>query len=742
MTTYSILRRNRRAGEARDITLIGCAAALLAGMATGAQALLLVSNIWQSPPAQGTMPDLLPWAAAMSIPDDRDRSLYLLGILLSSALGSVSVWAYCRPAGQWIDKRMTSLAGYALEHHLLLLVPPVSLATQWVIVFLEPSLGAFVLSATVSVFVLLADAAAVGIEWLLAAPLDPDPGPAAAATHAEIASNCGRSGWFQLPSRGFPGLIPAVGHTIAVLAVVILLYVPDYRSLTGQFLDFSGFHHWDFFAVAPTHAYLQGLTPVLESVTQYGLGIPVILGNVFKVTGNFSYVSLIWLSMVLVICYYVGLYFLLWRLLGHFRWSVIGLILALVLQQFAGTPSDEVLLMAPSSTILRAPLDVAVFITLALHSRHLRWRYLALGGVLVGLATFWETDTGFYLYAGYVAYCTFLLIDRLSSAGCRGRTPLGAWLAATSVPPLVFACLVLLAVGGNALDMVFWQRFLEPMRRFSSGFGMLPMPSLQITSLPAYLAPAVYVASCVAALASATRLVNWRWEGRYLMGSVGAYGLTLYNQYIGRSHAWNWYHVSIPLVILLTLWAYLLHRKDVPGFRGHHYPTIMLCALLVLVAFDPWVRAYPNVLANAASTGGTVWDVPGAGFRTLTSASPNQGTAMEAVERIQRLIPPGGRVLILSDLDTLYYVLADRRPLTRFVPLYPQVTTQREVDEVLLALSADDVRYVFTEPCRGLGRIESPWCSEFQSAVLPFIERQFTCVERTGGLSVWQRVVD
>jgi len=297
--TYPTLRRNRQDGGARDLTLIGFTVALMAGLASGAQALVLVNSLWQPPPAptQATGLGLLPWAVELVVADGRDRLLYLAGILLTSVLGFASLWAYCRPAGFWSSKCGPAFARLARERHIPLLVPTAILAVQWAIVFLAPNLAPLVLSAALSVFLLLADLVGLGIAWALPR----QPGPAAAfgaklqhASENDQGDGLSRpapsaSGWRRLTGLASSGFGRAAGHAAALLATVLLLYVPDHRPLAGRFLEIDGFHHWDSFAVAPTHAYLQGLTPVLEFVSQYGLGIPVVLGSVFKITGNFGY---------------------------------------------------------------------------------------------------------------------------------------------------------------------------------------------------------------------------------------------------------------------------------------------------------------------------------------------------------------------------------------------------------------------------------------------------------------------
>jgi hypothetical protein len=272
---------------------------------------------------------------------------------------------------------------------------------------------------------------------------------------------------------------------------------------------------------------------------------------------------------------------------------------------------------------------------------------------------------------------------------------------------------------------------------------MLPMPGPAAATLHVFLTPALYVFACVLGFAAALRLTARPWPEGYLLAALGGYGLMLYHQYVGRSHPYNWFHVCIPAVILATVLGCLLlrsrARRWAPGTaRGRAVaaaPAVIMAATLVLLAASPSVRAYPGLLSGRWSVPGILWDLPGAGFRTDPATAGDVARVRTIVQRITDTVPAGEPVAILSEWDGLLYVLADRRPFCRLVPLYTAVNREDQVDEVLAALAAPPLRHVFLE--RGLGPFE--WSRDLPPVLFARVARDFDLVDRVENFEVWRR---
>ncbi len=651
-------------------------------MLVGALALLVVAGLRVDEGADPLVGHLSPWAQPLAQADERDQFLYHAGILLTALFGFTGAWVCARLARA-----------------------PQRVAAE------RP------------------------------------------ATRRPSRVRGGRDGVGAADAKVFAPVprswTPVLLHLFIVTAVVLLLYVPDYRAMAGRFLTAEQFHHWNFFAVMPAHAYLSGLTPALESYSQYGVGLPVIIGNVCRGLGDFSYATVVWVGMTYGVLYFVALYALLWVWLREWQWSVAGIAFAVLLQQFCGLSRPMVLWQYPSSTVLRSPFDVWLLLVLAWHLRRRAWAALAVGGLLVALAMFWETDTGLYLAGGYFAYCAFWGVDDLITRGW-SRVTAYRYLAAPAIVPLVFFLLLWWSVGQAIFTVLFWTRFFEPLRLFHAGFGMLPMPPLRVATLHLFLTPAVYVFACVLALAAALRLSPPPWREGYLLGAVGVYGLGVYHQYVGRSHPWNWFHVSVPLVIVATVLGSALQRSLgvrlrerapqsagwLATIRGMELVPVVLMGLGgVLLVAAPTVRSYPGVLSGGWSASGVLWSMPGAGFRTRPSTLAFRDRVAAVVTRIQQAVPANEPVAILSEWDGLLYVMANRRPFSRFVPLYPAAVLDAHVDEVFAALASPRLRYVFLDQEEGRER----W-SKYQPALFSSrLAGDFELVDQVKSFQVWRR---
>src|SRR5262249_50593701 len=131
---------------------------------------------------------------------------------------------------------------------------------------------------------------------------------------------------------------------------------------------------------------------------------------------------------------------------------------------------------------------------------------------------------------------------------------------------------------------------------------------------------------------------------------------------------------------------------------------------------------------------GVDWDFPGAGFRAVDS-QPAHDMLDAVAERIRQLVPANEPVAIFSQFDGLLYVMAERRPFSRFVPVYRAPVLDDQVEEVLDALRHPTLHWVFYD-----GAPQTMW-----SAVLvPQLVRRLTLadferVDTVQQFEVWHR---
>jgi hypothetical protein len=315
-------------------------------------------------------------------------------------------------------------------------------------------------------------------------------------------------------------------------------------------------------------------------------------------------------------------------------------------------------------------------------------------------------------------------------------------LAAAAIVPVVFIGLVYLEIGSDALKPVFWKRLLEPFSLFSAGFGMLPMPSPNLSNLHLFLTPGLYVFSAVFALVMAINRVSGQWKDAYLLGSIGVYGLALYHQFVGRSHPYNWYHISIPALVLLVAWISRLRTGPRFGALSANVAILLMTFVAAVNAFFPIMTYLSAGAPGHQPSEVTEWSVPRAGFRTISIGSTERDAILSSVNRIEELVPPDQPVAILSETDVLYYVLAGRRPFTRYAPLYSQVILRQQIDDVVAALTVPNLEYVFIEPCPSRWHLYPAsylLCADLPEVLFAVVTQNFEHVGSVGYLEIWQR---
>lgn len=90
---------------------------------------------------------------------------------------------------------------------------------------------------------------------------------------------------------------------------------------------------------------------------------------------------------------------------------------------------------------------------------------------------------------------------------------------------------------------------------------------------------------------------------------------------------------------------------------------------------------------------------------------------------------------ILSEFDSILYTMTNRRPFSRFVPLYPAAALDYQVEEVFEALRTQSVRYVFLDR----GRSRERWSQYLPTLLMPRVAADFELVDRVDRFEVWRR---
>ncbi len=478
-----------------------------------------------------------------------------------------------------------------------------------------------------------------------------------------------------------------------------VLYIPKFSNLAGEFLLLEKLHHWDFYAMGPTLAFHHGRALGTDFYTQYGVGWPLLFDALAQHVA-ISYGHMIQLSVIYCCLYFFNVYILLKGLLRNRIWAVAGLFLVLALHLFSGTGSD-VLWRYPSSTILRSPLDVWFFICILFHVRTARAVWLRLAAALAGGAILFGTDTGLYLSATLAAY--FLYCHSLPRT--KARLPLRQLSLALQCVALALAVslpMLWIAGRGTLLQSAFWSGWLESFLAYGGGFGALPIALVPPSTLLLFALVLVLYLSMICVSLLKLPLRNNTPENVFL-ACLSTYGLATLMLFIGRSHPYNLFHVSVPFSIVAAVtfarWSQsrvqsltdASQRATPPTGQvlslGTYLPLGALVAATLFLVTTTSFRKYPGFLQSFFLA------KQPAGFCLLKEEKDLSGLPAEAKEyaamfdavinRLKEAAASGKTVAVLDDADPIFYLASDTAPWSRYSPLFPMLYTHALVDQLV-----------------------------------------------------------
>ncbi len=492
--------------------------------------------------------------------------------------------------------------------------------------------------------------------------------------------------------------------------LVSILYIPDAHGVMAR--DFMGeqYHHWDSAVMSPGWAYLSGCALNVDVISQYGLGLPILVAQLSKILGGFSYEHVLRVMVVVNMIYYLGWYWLLCSWLKNKPLVIAGMLFAIKIQMF-NTSSYPIVFTYPSSTVLRYMFDVVLFAFMLGHLRTGKYAYLWAGSVICGIAIFYMTTTGLCLALTWGAYLGSLAL--LPGLRLKFLSRRHSWLAlpacAALVAAAVMSCLWL-AEGKHTFTGEFWHNTQEFSNYFLNYFGTVPL-SQNITDhnylplLMGILIPLIYLGTFLVVLS----LYFWRkfLTEDLLAAFLAFYGLALFEYFMARSLSTSAYSAGLPYAFILCFWlAWALKKLKADKRRN------AVLAFIILGAWALWSSSnyvsYPNIwnLSRNPLVDPMVFSPLPDGrsyFNHLFSQLPMEGrlplnSLGETDEKltsekdfakdedlskfydqefnfgqdarlIDELVPPGGKVALVSSFETKILMDANRAPFFYYVPL-------------------------------------------------------------------------
>lgn len=465
-----------------------------------------------------------------------------------------------------------------------------------------------------------------------------------------------------LVTRGRPSP-PLARRALDLLALGILaLVVMTIGDLTTA--DRLNVIHHNGFFLGPVNDVLHGRVPLVDSFSQYGVGVYYALAAAFQIV-PVGYGGLAIVVTVATVAVYALTYVTLRAAIDSPVLVACGMAVAVLVNVFLNFGSYQ---WFPSIGPLRFGLPYVLIGSAVLAARFPR-RSRALRVVelvTLAVAAVWSLETFVYTAAVYAALVALdangrRTVDLRARAGIVLRRGLvGLAVAVAAIAALSLGTLV---ASGQAPD---WGGYLEYVALYSVA-GLVQLPVIWFSAGP--LAGAAIFLSAAGVL----------WLARQgpapdplLVALTGftAFAIASFTYYLGRSHPYNVLVLMVPIVALGTLWASVLLR---PVVAGGSLPAMLAGAALLVIGASIAVAAAPSAKAKWSQTalsqiasyvGG---DAPGTGLRSSLTRWWEQPVlddrSEEVAQLLARLHVRDGPLLVLTEpeLTTEILLRAGRR---------------------------------------------------------------------------------
>ena len=347
---------------------------------------------------------------------------------------------------------------------------------------------------------------------------------------------------------------------LAVCALLALLVI-DLRYHPDAAAGNDVLHHLNFY-LGPVNDVLHGRAMLVDTFSQYGVGVIYAIAAAYEVTGSqLSYGSFELGVGVLTALWFIAAYALL-RVSMSSQLLAVGAVALAVLTHvfdsysFASYPMSGALRFAP-------PFLVLLALVVGDRRGARTWPALA----LAGLISIWSIETFAYALGAVLAYlaCSaWLRDDGVRARIRRFATGVGQLAAATLVAQALFALATRLLAGA----WPDWGRYLDFLALYGSGnFG-----KLLIAPFSSGLAlGGVLVASTAAVVVLCVRGIGLAATTRArlpLIAGLTGLGIVVYTYYLGRSAEGVQPKIGVPVVLLSAIWIDIAIESARAGARA------------------------------------------------------------------------------------------------------------------------------------------------------------------------------
>lgn len=502
-----------------------------------------------------------------------------------------------------------------------------------------------------------------------------------------------------------------LADVVCVVFIILTLYLPNPEASLGRMFIGEQLHHFDIFIMAPGWAAMSGEVLYKGAISQYGVGVPIVLSHLAQwLLGGFTYLNTFLLIMWGVILYYVCSYIFLRMWFKSIALAFAGVLVAIRTNMF----HPGVLPFAftyPQATPIRYVWDIAFFFLLFFHLRNGRRRLLILAALCCGFSMFYVESTGVFMIIAFYAYLlAHLLMENLRPVVYKSKKDIGWLIAYFLLAPAFAVLLFYLAEGAYFFHPQFWHNLEEYVKYFINGAGTIPMYDSLFTGdfldcFIGFLIPLVYVFT-ILFVGTLCYLKKIRPQN-VLAVVLCVYGLGIYHYYVSRSSITNFYVVGIPFMWIVCYWIDALWRHCSASARRNAGLAMVAVAVYALMTnhmfisypnylnwsrnpvidlrvvqlpigrisyFSHLFREYPDAFKLAKNSLGETFEGL---FTERDFLSDDEVKAWyrqefdfkEDAALIGRFVPPSGKAALISSFETKMLLQAKRKPFFYYFPL-------------------------------------------------------------------------
>ena len=469
------------------------------------------------------------------------------------------------------------------------------------------------------------------------------------------------------------------------LLIILLIYIPDMKNLSGKIYLNDQFLHWNSFAIRPALGFRHGLTLGKEMFVQYGLGWPVVMSLLNP--PDLTYSSMIHVGIIYAGIYYIGLYILLRLLTRDIFWSITGTCLTLLFQFFTRNFPLPFFWETPSSTILRMPFDVWFFsaVVLAINSGFTFWKIVA--AIFTGLAILFEFDTGIYLAFTFGFYLVVPIINAVINKKYQTvkKEIYISLLCIFTVCIILFGSMAFV-VKVSVLDIKYWSVLIEGIKEYGGGITSLPLATLRSNS--SLIVFELIIGMYLFVVGNwLIKFLNKKSHSEDMFAAgLGFYGLVMLLIFIGRSHILNLMYPTVPFWILFT-WVVVkiyklmsVHYKQIQSY----IPAISVITVGILLLTNPAYQNYSNIL-NSYFKGSDKNEICLFQDHNDVCGLPEteRKTAIDFTDittKMKTWQSRGKTVAVFDDYDTRYYLAINSYPKFRYTPY--DIFTKKQLEYI------------------------------------------------------------